>query len=594
MLHIYTKLKLKTNYQKAIETNETVNLKTKRHLQNLKKLSNDKNIYYSKFDKGNGICLTDKEVYKSKTKTLLADRKRFKLFTPDKRVKKNNFIYFEEKFNKTLKEMYDKGQIDEAIYKKALSKGSQPARLYGLPKVHKDEKNPPFCPILSIPNAYCTNLAKWLDDILKPHIPSEMISNDTFDFVNKFHAASLPINSFLVSYDVKSLFTNVPVDETIKHICEIIPNDCLPIDKVTFSKLLKLACTNVLFSFDNELYLQVDGMSMGSNLGPTMAAFCMNMIERKMSQQYLFYTRYVDDVLAVFKTKHDAETFLKDINKIHCDIQFTTEFEENNTINFLDVTIERTSRTFNTKWHLKKTNTCTYINKMANSPNNYKHSAIRSLITRAYRICSTVEDFQKAFQTITYIFTLNGFHFKLLEKIKDQIISKEMEGKEHRVEKNKLFMKRVYSKKTEKENKNMVKEVNKLLPNHTLLQIAYQTKSTQTFFTNKDKVTNGVKSSLVYFYKCDQCPGHCYVGETKRHFDTRQQEHIKGMPTPTEVSLHQHPPKQTNFKIAITTNKPKIGEALIYNTIPENLRLNNYRPPFQLKLFDFQTNNTQH
>ena len=56
----------------------------------------------------------------------------------------------------------------------------------------------------------------------------------------------------MVSIDVKSLFTNIPVNDTIEYIRQ----NKLKIEKVTLKILLKLAYTNALFSFDNELYLQ--------------------------------------------------------------------------------------------------------------------------------------------------------------------------------------------------------------------------------------------------------------------------------------------------------------------------------------------------
>ena len=78
-----------------------------------------------------------------------------------------------------------------------------------------------------------------------------------------------------------------------------------------------MACTNIMFTFIKNIYVQYEGMAMGTNLGPTMAAFCMDMIEIKMKKDVMFYKRYVDDVFAIFKTKLQASKFLKDINKIH-------------------------------------------------------------------------------------------------------------------------------------------------------------------------------------------------------------------------------------------------------------------------------------
>ena len=95
------------------------------------------------------------------------------------------------------------------------STGAQLARLYGLPKVHKSQSDPKFRPILSMPNAYCTNLTKWLDTLLKKFIPTQFTTKDTFEFVQKLKDMNFSADKYFTSYDVESLFTQIPIDETI-------------------------------------------------------------------------------------------------------------------------------------------------------------------------------------------------------------------------------------------------------------------------------------------------------------------------------------------------------------------------------------------
>ena len=123
------------------------------------------------------------------------------------------------------------------------------------------------------------------------------------------------------------------------------------------------------------------------------------------------------------------------------------------------------------------------------------------------------------------------------------------------------------------------------------VNVAYSTKKTSSFFPNKDKISKGVQSNVVYKFTCDQCNDHVYVGETIRHFSTRVQEHIRGQP-PSDVSLYQHVAQQRQFSIVLRTSFTTIGEALIYNTIPKKKRLNNYRPLsnnrfLKKKIYDF-------
>ena len=96
--------------------------------------------------------------------------------------------------------------------------GSQPARLYGLPKPPKvnDPRStiPPIRPTVSPKGTYNYNLAKYLCSLFKPHISLEFCATDAFTFVKDIQDADFS-DMFMVSYDVTSLFTNAPLSETI-------------------------------------------------------------------------------------------------------------------------------------------------------------------------------------------------------------------------------------------------------------------------------------------------------------------------------------------------------------------------------------------
>ena len=76
------------------------------------------------------------------------------------------------------------------------------------------------------------------------------------------------------SLDVDSLFTNIPLEETI-HICtESIydQNDSVKsLNKSEFKELLSLPTKESYFIFNEFLYKKIDGVAMGSTLGPTLA-----------------------------------------------------------------------------------------------------------------------------------------------------------------------------------------------------------------------------------------------------------------------------------------------------------------------------------
>ena len=70
-----------------------------------------------------------------------------------------------------------------------------------------------MCPILSATHTYNYALAKWLDEKLKPLSCNHYTVTDTFEFVNEVQNLEINRGDILVSYDVTSLFTNVPLHE---------------------------------------------------------------------------------------------------------------------------------------------------------------------------------------------------------------------------------------------------------------------------------------------------------------------------------------------------------------------------------------------
>ena len=134
---------------------------------------------------------------------------------------------------------------------------------------------------------------------------SHFILKDSFDFVNKV-SLNPEIDVSMLSFDVESLFTNIPTLETI----EIILGKIYIKNKKYFhgltkelEKPLKVCTQESHFQFNEQYYDQIDGVSMGSPLGPLFANIFMVDFENKYMKNLkesgvnLWY-RYVDDVFS--------------------------------------------------------------------------------------------------------------------------------------------------------------------------------------------------------------------------------------------------------------------------------------------------------
>ena len=107
----------------------------------------------------------------------------------------------------------------------------------------------------------------------------------------------------MVSFDVKSLFTNVPLETTIDIILRRIYTNhelTTSLTKKEMKELLLLYTKNVHFTFNQQIYIQVDGVAMGSPVVPLLADTFMIELERSLIpnlQKLRFWRRYVDDTI---------------------------------------------------------------------------------------------------------------------------------------------------------------------------------------------------------------------------------------------------------------------------------------------------------
>ena len=109
--------------------------------------------------------------------------------------------------------------------------------------------------------------------ILQPLTVNEFTTRDSFTFSDDIRKQDA--NLFMTLFDVDSLFTNIPLNETID-ICvkKLYLHNNMKVNgigKQEFGSLLKLTTKESLFMFNKHYYRQIDGVAMGSPVGPTLA-----------------------------------------------------------------------------------------------------------------------------------------------------------------------------------------------------------------------------------------------------------------------------------------------------------------------------------
>ena len=108
-----------------------------------------------------------------------------------------------------------------------------------------------------------------MSKLLRPLVGSAgRILRNTNDLINTMENIHLRENEMLVSYDVKSLFTSIPVEESLgierKLREENTLNERTSMDVTTIVRLLRFCLTTTAFHFKCIHYQQLDGVAMGS------------------------------------------------------------------------------------------------------------------------------------------------------------------------------------------------------------------------------------------------------------------------------------------------------------------------------------------
>ena len=169
-----------------------------------------------------------------------------------------------------------------------------------------------------------------------------------------------------VSVDVQSLFTDVPVKNTINIILDRVYNKKLintSLKKRSMRKLPLDSCKKTAFSFHNVLYEQGDGASMGSSLGPVLANIILTEFENLIVKPLIetsvlsFYCRYVDDNLVLIN-KDKMQHVLNSFNSFDKNLRFSVNTFDDGNIHFLDIKILNNGET---DIYIKDTNTGLYV-----------------------------------------------------------------------------------------------------------------------------------------------------------------------------------------------------------------------------------------
>ena len=210
----------------------------------------------------------------------------------------------------------------------------------------------------------------------------------------------------MCSFDICSLFTCVPILEIINICANMLYQSYLTpsnIPELVFVELMKFATTSVEFSFNNIMYRQVDSISMGSALDPTIVGIFVGFNEVDLFSKYK-----ADNTFCVFGSGTEGGKFFPHLNSMHPALRFALEKKNKSTLIFLVVLVCKETSAFLTTVYRKPTFTGLYIHWDSFCPKKWKINLIKTLTHQALMICSESK-LDNEVKFITGILCNNGF-----------------------------------------------------------------------------------------------------------------------------------------------------------------------------------------
>ena len=270
-----------TSFTDSSNINEN-NLSKEEHLA-LKDLIKNRDLVIQKADKGNTVVILNKNDYISRMNVILNDSSKFQKLSIDQNKVLNHIVHMENRIIDVLKKLKKKKIISEKKYEDLYPVGSRPGILCCRAQIHKpiNDGVPSFRPILPAIRTPTYKLSEFFVPLLTPLTLNGCTTKDSFSFVAEL--SNSDSNLVMASFNVESLFTNIPLQETIDLCVDLLFNDKPNIDgftKTDFHELLTVTLSESLILFNNEYYKQIDGVAMGSPLGPTFANIFLSYYEQ--------------------------------------------------------------------------------------------------------------------------------------------------------------------------------------------------------------------------------------------------------------------------------------------------------------------------
>ena len=224
---------------------------------------------------------------------------------------------------------------------------------------------------------------------------------NSYEFVQFLNFIVLKKNECMISFDVISLFTNIPVELAKKVTFALLNEDDTPCNRTNLTMddieiALNFCLNNTYFTFEGKHYQQIFGVPMGSPISVVIANLVMEYVEQRaisiFSLSPKLWKRFVDDTFVIMQT-NEMNRLFDHLNNVDLNINFTIELEQDDKLAFLDVLVMRTQdEKLATKVHQKTTHTNRYLNYHSAHSIEQKQGVVMNLFNRAQLLTTKSTD----------------------------------------------------------------------------------------------------------------------------------------------------------------------------------------------------------
>ncbi|XP_062703811.1 uncharacterized protein LOC134286243 [Aedes albopictus] len=308
-------------------------------------------LYVLKADKGNKTVVMLKQDYVTRMEQMLSDTHTYE------RTQYDPTSGLQTKNNDIVRRLERLGLLDRTTAMKLRTYKAVCPKIYGQPKTHKSGL--PLRPVVPCMTSPSYELSKFIATILQKSFQSKFNVRDSFAFCQYANTTIIPADHVMVSFDVVSLFTCIPIalvrKSIINHWNEIGTHTNICLDLFLEVTVFCIECS--YFCFNGVFYKQKFGTAMGNPLSPIIADLVMeDLLERAVAAvpfEMPYPKKYVDDLFLILP-KDKIDEVREIFNQQETSLQFTVEEEQNNRLPFLDlVVIRNLDRSMSTEWYMK-------------------------------------------------------------------------------------------------------------------------------------------------------------------------------------------------------------------------------------------------